>query len=565
MAPKQEEEQQVAEILVNSIYNAGIKTVFGIPGAKVDAVFDRLSDHSEIKLVVCRHEQNAAFMAAATGRITGLPGVCIATSGPGAGNLTTGLVTATTEGDPVVAIVGSVPRLMSTKHTHQSMPALDILRPASKMASGVDVEDQASEVLLSCFRVANTSPKGSCVMSLPMDIAGGKSKITAFPPHAFKAPLYGPAPSQEIAKVAKMISEAKLPVLFLGQRASSAIVVSAVRNFLAKHPIAVVETFQAAGAIPEDQADRVFFGRVGLFRNQTGDRILQKSDLVITLGYDPSEYDAFAWNPKGDINLVHVDYTSCDYGAYYHPSTELLGSVRENILALSESVTHVSNPAEDTFCQGLSKELVSWRQQLDTFTSAKGLVHPLHFISQLQKRVSKDTTVCVDVGTVYIYMMRYFFAYEPRKLLCSNGQQTLGVGMPWAIAASLAQEKPCSEKVVSMSGDGGFMFSVQELSTAVQQGCNITHFIWNDEAFNMVEFQEEMKYGRSSGIKLGGVDFAKLAEAFGGKGYNINDSSELEKVMDEALAHKGVSLVNVRIDYSHAKELAGGLIKDSVG
>ncbi|KAK0936356.1 hypothetical protein LTR29_012029 [Friedmanniomyces endolithicus] len=559
------EQQQVAEILVESIYNAGVRLVFGIPGAKIDAIFDKLRDHSEIKLIVCRHEQNAAFMAAAVGRITGIPGVCIATSGPGAGNLTTGLVTATTEGDPVVAIIGSVPRLMSTKHTHQSMKALDILRPASKMASGIDVEDQAAEVLLSCFRTASTSPKGSCVMSLPMDVASGKSKIHAFPPNAFKAPLYGPAPTQSIQQVAEMIDRAKLPVLFLGQRASSAIVVSAVREFLSKHPIAVVETFQAAGAVPEDMAKHVFFGRVGLFRNQTGDRLLSKSDLVITLGYDPAEYDASAWNPNGDINIVHVDYMSCDYGAYYHPQTELLGSLRENILALKNTVTHVADPASHSFCQSLSQERTS-QQDLTSHTPAPtSLVQPLHFISNLQSRVSKDTTVCCDVGTVYIYMMRYFLAYEPRRLLCSNGQQTLGVGLPWAIAASLTQSPPCSQKVVSLSGDGGFMFSSQELATAVQQGCNITHFVWNDEAYNMVEFQEEMKYGRSSGIGLGGVDFVKLVEAFGGRGFEMRSQGEVEGVMEEALAFKGVSLVNVRIDYSQVKELAGNLVKDSVG
>jgi acetolactate synthase-1/2/3 large subunit len=174
--------------------------------------------------------------------------------------------------------------------------------------------------------------------------------------------------------------------------------------------------------------------------------------------------------------------------------------------------------------------------------------------------VSKDTTVTCDIGTVYIYMMRFFFAYEPRRLLCSDGQQTLGVGLPWAIAASLTQDPPCSEKVVSLSGDGGFMFSSQELSTAVQQGCNITHFIWNDEHYNMVEFQEELKYGRSSGVKLGGIDFVKFAESFGAKGFRIHDSSEVETVMKEALNFKGVSLVDVRIDYSHNSELADKLI-----
>ncbi|KXT01493.1 hypothetical protein AC578_4535 [Pseudocercospora eumusae] len=558
-------EQQVAQIIVESIYNAGVKTVFGIPGAKVDAIFDTLSDHPEIRLVVCRHEQNAAFMAAAMGRITGRPGVCIATSGPGAGNLTTGLVTATTEGDPVVAIVGSVPRLLNTKHTHQSMKALEILTPTSKSATNIDVEDQAAEVILAAFRSANGNPKGSAVVSIPMDVAAGKSKITAFPETAYKPPLFGPAPQNDVSTVAKMIDNAKLPVFFLGQRASSNIVVSAVREFLRKHKIAVVETFQAAGAVPEDLADQVFFGRVGLFRNQTGDRLLAKSDLIICLGYDPTEYDASSWNPDSKLRIIHVDYQPCDYGAYYHPEVELLGSVRENVLALSNAVQHVTDPAQDEFCKGLTREMRSWQQTLQSKDGGKGLVNPLQFIANLQKRVSKDTTVTVDVGTVYIYMMRHFYAYEPRKLLCSNGQQTLGVGMPWAIAASLTQDPPCSQKVVSLSGDGGFMFSSQELSTAVLQGCNITHFIWNDEAYNMVEFQEELKYNRSSGIKLGGVDFVKYAESFGGKGFRINDSSEIEKVMDEALAHKGLSLVDVRIDYSHAKELAGNLIKDSVG
>ena len=559
-------EQKVAQIIVDSLYNAGVRVVFGIPGAKVDAVFDTLSDHPEIKLIVCRHEQNAAFMAAATGRITGVPGVCIATSGPGAGNLTTGLVTATTEGDPVVAIVGSVPRMLNTKHTHQSMKALDILGPTSKSAMNIDVEDVAAEIILAAFRTATTSPKGSAVINLPMDIASGKSKITAFQPSAFKAPLYGPAPTESIRKVARMLESAKRPVLFLGQRASSHIVVEALHDFLAKHKVAVVETFQAAGAISEELAPSVFFGRVGLFRNQIGDRLLQNSDCIITLGYDPTEYEASAWNPSSTLPIVHVDYTSCEFGSHYHPDIELLGAVRETIRALATEVSRVNSPDNDEFCQRLQQDAKDQIKSMQATQTAPGArVHPLQFVAALQARVSPSTTVTCDVGTVYIYIMRHFRAYQPRRLLCSNGQQTLGVGMPWAIAASLSQSPPCSEKVVSLSGDGGFMFSAQELSTAVQQHCNITHFIWNDEAFNMVEFQEEMKYGRSSGIALGGVDFVKLAEAFGAKGFRVHDASELEKVMEEALAYEGVALVDVRIDYSRAKDLAGNLLQDSVG
>ncbi|KIX01926.1 acetolactate synthase, catabolic [Rhinocladiella mackenziei CBS 650.93] len=553
-------EDTVAKIIVNSLYNAGVRLVFGVPGAKIDAIFDTLQDHPEIKLVVARHEQNAAMMAAAVGRITGLAGVCIATSGPGASNLATGLLTATTEGDPIVALVGSVSRLMARKHTHQSMRALDILGPTSKTAVAIDVEDQAAEVILNAFRSASTSPKGPAVINIPIDVSKGKSKIPSFPSHAFLPPYYGPAPPQRLDEVVQMIQNAKLPVLFLGMRASSPRVVDAVRQLLSKFPLPTVETFQAAGAVPKELV-HLFYGRVGLFRNQVGDKLLAKSDLVLAVGYDPVEYDANAWNPRGTAKVVHIDFTASDYGAFYHPVTELLGSIYENVLYLAQHLKKISESSISELCRGLSEEYALWREQPEVKRDS-GLVHPLHFIAALQSMVAKDTTVCVDVGTVYIYMMRFFFAYEPRRLLCSDGQQTLGVGLPWAIAASLVQSPPCSEKVVSLSGDGGFMFSSQEMSTAVLQGCNITHFIWNDQAYNMVEFQEVMKYGRSSGVKLGGVDFVKFAESFGARGFRIRDSSEVESVMNQALAHKGVSLVDVNIDYSENLQLAQHIISD---
>ncbi|KIX96972.1 uncharacterized protein Z520_07086 [Fonsecaea multimorphosa CBS 102226] len=555
----------VAQIIVNSLYNAGVRLVFGVPGAKIDAIFDCLMDHPEIKLVVARHEQNAAFMAAAVGRITGIPGVCIGTSGPGASNLATGLVTATTENDPVVALVGSVPRHMNLKRTHQSMRALDILGPTAKAAVGIDVEDQAAEVLVNAFRTANAAPKGAAVISIPQDVARNKSTILPFPSAAFVPPLYGPAALPKLDQVVRMIEGAKLPVLFLGMRASSPRVVGAVRRLLSKFPLPTIETFQAAGAVPRELV-HLFYGRVGLFRNQVGDKLLSRSDLVLAVGYDPVEYDANLWNPHGAANIVHIDFTACDYGTYYHPVQELLGSVVENISYLADHLSRISEPSTiSQLCQGLSDEYTLWQERPEAKGSSNpaGLVHPLHFITTLQRMVDKDTTVCVDVGSVYIYFMRFFFAYEPRRLLCSDGQQTLGVALPWAIAASLTQTPtPCSEKVISVSGDGGFMFSAQELSTAVQQGCDITHVIWNDHAYNMVEFQEVMKYGRASGVKLGGVDFVAFAASFGAKGFRVERADQLERTLGEALAYKGVSIVDVQIDYSGNIELAKNVIAD---
>jgi acetolactate synthase-1/2/3 large subunit len=556
--------KQTSHVIVDGLYNAGVRLVFGIPGAKVDSIFNTLLDHPEIHLIVCRHEQNAAFMAAVVGRLTDRPGVCIATSGPGASNLTTGLATATTEGDPVLAIVGIVPRAQSHRHTHQSLSIPDLLSAVCKSVMNVDVEDQVSEIVLRSFRTASQFPQGATCFAIPMDVAQGTTKVLAFDTKAFRAPKYGTAPVTSLEAATQLIEKAKLPVLFLGMRAGSPEVVKAVRRFLKRCPIPVVETFQAAGAISKDLV-HLFSGRVGLFRNQPGDKLLAKADVIICVGYDAYEYDANLWNSyTSESELIHVDYHEADYGINYSPEIELLGSIESNIDRL---VTAASNdfprPEMTAVCETLRGELNGWKATTKSQSQPGGPVHPLHFIALLQESLSEDTIVTVDIGTVYIWMMRYFYAYQPRRLLSSNGQQTLGVGLPWAIGASLIQDPPCSQKVVSLSGDGGFMFSSQELSTAVLQKCNITHFIWNDGHYNMVEFQEEMKYGRSSGIALGGVDFAKFAEAFGAKGFRVDKAEDLEEVMADALAYTGVSIVDIKIDYSHNLELAQHIIPEN--
>ena len=559
---------ETVQVVIDSLLAAGVKYVFGVPGAKIDSVFNALIDHPEIKLVVCRHEQNAAFIAAAVGKMTGRPGVCIATSGPGTSNLVTGLVTATDEGAPMVAIVGSVKRAQATKRTHQSLRAGDLLAPVTKKAIFATVPDQVAEILVDAFRVANTHPRGATAVILPIDImtSGMKTSIPAFPATKFLPPQYGPSPAELLAIAANAISSAKFPVLFLGARAADAPVVAAVHAFLQKHPIPVVETFQAAGAVSKKLV-HLFFGRIGLFRNQAGDKLLQHADLLISVGYDQAEYDANVLNPNNSFSILHIDSSPADLGASYSPTTELVGSITENLATLTNLLAnrHVARPQKIAAVQAIHDSFTSWKADPHAQLNPKGgPVHPLHFIRLLQSFLTPSTTVISDVGSVYIWLSRFFYSYEPHTFLVSNAQQTLGVAMPWAIGASLSQDPPSSQKVVSISGDGGFLFSGQELVTAVQQECDITHFVWNDGHYNMVEFQEVDKYGRSSGVELGGVDFKMYAESMGAKGMSVSSSTELEAVMKEALAWKGVVVVDVNIDYSQNAELMANVIAEGV-
>ncbi|KAK1995099.1 acetolactate synthase [Colletotrichum falcatum] len=563
---------ETVDVVIDSLVNAGVTHIFGVPGAKIDSVFNALIDRPEIKLVVCRHEQNAAFIAGAVGRITGRPGVCIATSGPGTSNLVTGLVTANDEGCPVVALVGDVKRVQAAKRTHQSLRGVQLLAPVTKKATGAVHPDQVSELVLDAFRTAAAHPQGATAVSLPVDImtAGTKTSVAALPADAFVPPRHGTSPAASLSRAASMIQNAAFPVLFLGTRAAAPDAVEAVHGFLRKHPIPVVETFQAAGSISRELA-HLFFGRVGLFRNQPGDKLLARADLVVVAGYDQSEYDADAWHKNpGRPEILHLDWVPADYGASYNPALELVGSIAANVEALGDMLANVSRPHESEAARAIFAEFHAWEQSPEALgqTPGDGPVHPLRFIRLMQGMLPQSpaapTTVASDVGSMYIWLSRFYFAYSPKSFLVSNVQQTLGVALPWAIGASMAQRPPCSRKVVSVSGDGGFLYSGQELATAVRQGCDITHFVWNDGKYNMVEFQEVDKYGRSSGVDLGGVDFVAYAEAFGARGLRVTRSSELEAVMREALSHRGVCVVDVEIDYSHNGELMKNVIQDNI-
>lgn len=542
-----------AEIIVNSLENHNVPFIFGIPGAKIDGVFDTLEDHGP-QLILARHEQNAAFMAQAIGRLTGEPGVVIATSGPGASNLATGLVTATAEGDPVLALAGQVKRSDLSKLTHQSMKNTELFAPITKYSSEIQDPEMLSENIANAYRIAKTAKKGASFLSIPQDVTDGEVKGEAIKP--MSAPILGSASDEDIEDLVKRIHEAKLPALLVGMRASGEKETAAIRKLVEKTGLPVVETFQGAGIISRELEDH-FFGRVGLFRNQPGDMLLKRSDLVLAIGYDPIEYEARNWNAEKDARIVVIDEVPMEIDQYMQPEVELVGSIAKTIDRLGDAIfTYRLSDDAQHYLSTLQEKLTNGRQKSET---AEGRVHPLEVIDTLQKNVTDEMTVTVDVGSHYIWMARHFRSYEPRHLLFSNGMQTLGVALPWAISSALVRP---NTQIFSVSGDGGFLFSAQELETAVRLKQKIIHLIWNDGSYNMVEFQEEMKYDRSAGVHFGPVDFVKYAEAFGAKGLRATSQAELEAAIQEGLATDGPVIIDIPIDYSDNKELGKTILPD---
>ncbi len=550
-----------SDAVVDSLINHDVKYVFGIPGAKIDRIFEKLdhpTDKNAPQFILTRHEQNAAFMAAGIGRITGHPGVVITTSGPGASNLATGLATATTEGDPVLALSGQVQRTDLLRQTHQSMNNTSVFSGITKYDAEVQDPDNISEVIANAYQEAEASKQGASFVSIPQDVTDGEVATDVLAP--IPAPILGPASPIESTLLAARIKQAKLPVLLVGMRASDPQSTGAIRNLIRDTHLPVVETFQGAGIIPRELEDD-FFGRVGLFRNQPGDRLLKESDLVIAIGYDPVEYEPRNWNTNPDKSLVVIDSMRAQLDKNFQPKRELVGDISQTLEFLLPYMKGFKLPDESKQFLDKLRDQLKLRDEPPTIKDGQVRSHPLAVIQALQARVSDEMTVTVDVGSFYIWMARHFRSYEPRHLLFSNGMQTLGVALPWAISAALVRPET---KIVSVSGDGGFLFSAQDLETAVRLNLNIVHLIWNDGNYDMVKFQEEMKYGESAAVKFGPVDFVKYAESFGATGLRVAKAADLADVLDQAFQTQGPVVVDIPVDYSFNHELGKQLLSDQL-
>jgi acetolactate synthase-1/2/3 large subunit len=532
--------QSGAESLVRSLEAQGVEYVFGIPGAKIDKVFDTLLD-SRIKTVVCRHEQNAAFIAGGIGRMTGKAGVALVTSGPGCSNLVTGLATANSEGDPVVAIGGAVPVADRLKQIHQSMDTISLFRPITKFSAEIDSPTAVAEVVANAFRAAESGRPGAAFISAPKDVMVGRANGEVLTP-AVPANL-GPADERAINEAANIIKQAKVPVLLLGLLASAKEAAQAVRGLIAKAKLPVVCTYQGAGVVPREHFDR-FGGRLGLFHTQPADNLLDAADVVVTVGFDPIEYEAALWNQGKKRTLVHIDAVPADYDKDYRPNIELIGNIASTVRALSERVDVLTFPASAAFLREVDQDRSTFAEQAAAMNGVP--IHPMRLVSEIQKLLSDDVTLCLDMGSFHIWLARHLYSFRARQILMTNGQQTLGVGLPWAIAACLVRSR---EKVISISGDGGLLFSAMELETAVRLKCNLVHVVWIDGHYDMVGFQEVAKYGRTSGVDFGPVDVVKFAEAFGAKGLRIETPDQISATLKKALAMQGPVLVGVPVDY----------------
>ncbi|MGE3953801.1 MAG: acetolactate synthase AlsS [Parachlamydiales bacterium] len=533
-----------AELFVGCLEAQGVEVIFTVPGASIDPILDVLVDHGP-KIILCRHEQNAAFMAQAYGRITGKPGVCLATAGPGLTNLVTGIATAWSERSPVVAITGQLPSAMQYKRAHQNIDAVGLFRPITKWNCEISHVESVPDAVATAFRLASAPQEAPTHISIPSDVLKMESGARPITPHPY--PL-GRATEDTIREAAERIKGAKNPVLLLGLAAGKAHVTAGLRPFLERFEVPICATFEAAGAVPRKLVHR-FMGRLGVFKNQPGDKVLDAADLVIAIGFDPVEYDPSIWNKGLKRTLIHIDEVAAQADQYYQPDIELVGDIPTNLKRLADTLGEQKGTLPDA-AQKAKRELDS---QLERGKSLSGTpIHPLRLIYELRQILDDTVTVVSDVGSHQYWMMRHFFCYEAAHLLTSMGFQTMGISIPYAIAATLARP---GTKAVSISGDGSFLMCSMELETAVRLKSPIIHLVWEDAAYDLVRIQQLQKYGRDSAAHFGQIDTVKYAESMGAKGMRLERPDQIESTLKAALAAEGPVVISVPIDYSENAEI----------
>ena len=526
---------KAAELFIRCLENEGVQYIFGIPGEENLDVMDALLE-SSIQFISVRHEQGAAFMADVYGRLTGRPGVCLATLGPGATNLITGVADANMDHAPLVAIAGQADTHRLHKESHQVLDLEELFRSFTKYSSRILAPDIITEVTRKAFKVARTEKAGACFIEFPENIA--KMEIMD-EPLAVKQSTMPEPPAERVARAAELISNARQPIILAGNGIIRAGASPQVAEFAEKLNIPVANTFMAKGVVPFRHP--MALGSVGLQSRDYSNFGFAHADVIICVGYDLVEYHPHLWHPTRDRTIIHVDSSPAEVDAHYTVSVGVVGDIKLSL----ERIAAQAAPHRGDKMRPLRDALIQEMNQHRNDSECP--VKPQKIIWDLRTALGLEDIVICDVGAHKMWMARMFRCEYPNTCLISNGFASMGISLPGAIAAKLAFPE---RKVVAVTGDGGFLMNVQELETAVRLKVSMVVLIWNDAGYGLIEWKQMNQFGRASHVKFDNPDFIKLAESFGAKGYRIEQAEQLLPTLRQALADEAVSIIDCPVDYS---------------
>ncbi len=525
---------KAAELMARCLENEGTRYIFGVPGEENLELLEALHE-SRIRFITTRHEQGAAFMANVWGRLSGEAGVCLSTLGPGATNLITGVADAQVDRAPLVAITGQVGLERMHKESHQYLDLVQLFAPVTKWNAQIKRASTIPEAVRKAFKVAQTEKPGATHLDLPEDVAQEKTDGT---PLRRQQPYPPEATEAQILRAARILSEAKAPIVLAGNGVIRGRASEALRRFARKLNLPVAQTFMGKGVIPSSDPRSLF--TVGLQARDYVSCGFERADVVVAVGYDLVEYAPAHWNPERDKAIIHVDRSPAEVDASYIVAVGVVGDIALALDALADRVP----PRDDHPILALHDTL---REELDALRDDPGFpLKPQRIVRALRDVLGPEDLVISDVGAHKVWLARIYPCEAPNTCLISNGFSAMGIGLPGAIAAKLRDPE---RRVVAAVGDGGFLMSVQELETAARIQTPVVVLIFNDGGYGLIGWKQRMTYGREHDVAFGNPDFAALARAFGCEGFRIQAADELLPALREAVTRPRPVVIDCPVDY----------------
>ena len=541
---------KASDLFVKCLENEGVEYIFGIPGEE-NADFMMSLSESKIKFVLTRHEQGAAFMADVYGRLTGKVGVCLATLGPGATNLVTGVANANMDRSRLLAITGQTDSHLLHKESHQNMDVITMFKPITKWNWSIRNPQNIPEIVRRAFKISLEEKPGAVHIELPQDIAKREADIPPIEPQ----PTYRSEANEKLIKqAAQIILEAKNPIIFLGNGCVRENASQHIRKFVKKTGIIAMNTFMGKGVVSDDSP--LHLHTIGIKDADHALLAIKSADVVIAVGVDLVEYSPKNWNLNLDKKIIHIDFTPSEVYTYYRPIVEIVSDIEYAVDAILDELEQQKkiHSELDIFPRKEIPELFrkiirEVDERRDSFKDDMSFpIKPEKLVIDVRNALGENDIVLSDVGAHKLWISKIYKTYQPNTCIIPNGFCSMGFAFPGAIAAKIVHP---DKNVVAMCGDAGFLMNIQELETAVRLKLGIITIVWCDLDLGMISMKQKNEFGKSVFTKFNNPEFIKLAESFGAVGFVVKSTEEFSKTLEDAKKIKGKPvIIAIDVDYS---------------
>lgn len=545
---------KASDLFVKCLERELVEFIFAVPGEENLDLIESIRG-SSIRLVVTRHEQHAAFMAATYGRLTGKPGVCLSTLGPGATNLVTGLAFAQLGGMPLVAVTGQKAVKDNWQGNFQLVDVVSTFRPLTKWNTSVVAAETIPRFVRHAFKEAESERPGPVHIELPEDVAGERIPDDApFPPLRLRRPV---ADEKVLARAAETIRSARRPVMLVSAGANRKRISRQLVDFLERTGIYAVSTQMGKGVLSEDHPQSLF--SLGIHSKDYVNCAIEDADLVITVGYNIVEFPPFVWNEGKDKRILHIDFVMAEPDVYYRPELEVVGDISHTLWALKEGLGGVSF---DNAHHADLRRIFDERLHSGDCAGCHP-IKPQCLVHDVREAMPRDGIVCLDTGIYKIWFARTYKTYQDNTLLLDNALATMGAGLATGMAAKMVMP---GRRVLVVVGDGGFLMNSQDLETAVRLGHDLVILVVRDDAYGFIRWKQAQMGFEDFGMSFGNPDFVRYAEAYGASGMRVGRGDSLVEILraafDRAAGTKRPVLVDCPVDYSQNESLTRDLRKD---